>query len=275
MYHGIIIDQEFTDQSFSNTFKIFAQKQDGDWGIYGIEIEGFKLQEVIKSIQLNMKNDSPWYAHLYNDHQLIVIFKNKVFEITPQKTSWQPAIDYGKELNIPAKQLDFQPNKFQEENNYFSDNEINLNLININDKEILRNLIKEYEKELLNIENPEEYKYLNSYWGKEDRFPYFINVDNKIAGFILVNGHTLINKDGKNIAEFYIKKEFRNKGIGKLAAFKVFDKFKGNWETRQIKENISAQNFWRKVVSEYTKNNFQEIFLNNKDWCGSVQFFTN
>lgn len=92
---------------------------------------------------------------------------------------------------------------------------------------------------------------------------------------ILNFSHTLVNKDGKNIAEFYIKKEFRNKGIGKLAAFKVFDKFWGNWEVRQLKENISAQNYWRKVIDEYTKNNYQEILLKNKDWCGLVQTFKN
>lgn len=120
MYHGIIIDQEFTDKSFPNTLKIFAKKQDGDWGIFGIEIEDSKLQETIKYIQENMRTDSPWYSHFYNNNQLIVVFKNKVFKITSEKISWQPVIDYGKELNIPIEQLDFFPNNFQNENIYFS-----------------------------------------------------------------------------------------------------------------------------------------------------------
>lgn len=152
---------------------------------------------------------------------------------------------------------------------------ISITPIGIKDKEVLKKLIKEYEKELLNIENPDKYKYLDSYWEKEDRYPYFIDVDEKIGGFVLVNSHNLINKDGKNIAEFYIKKEFRNKKIGKTTAMKVFELFKGKWEVRELKENIPAQNFWRKVINEYTKNNYKEIFLDNKDWCGPVQIFKN
>ncbi len=47
MYHGIIIDQQFTNPKFSERFKIFAKKQDGDWGIYGIEVEDDEIEEVI------------------------------------------------------------------------------------------------------------------------------------------------------------------------------------------------------------------------------------
>jgi len=120
MYHGIIIDQEFTDQSFPNTFKVFAKKQDGSWGIYGIEVEDPKLEESIKKIQENMKGDEPWYAHFYNDRQLIVILKDMVFRVEPHISSWTPIIDYGRELNIPEEQFDFWPNRFQDEIHYFS-----------------------------------------------------------------------------------------------------------------------------------------------------------
>jgi predicted acetyltransferase len=152
---------------------------------------------------------------------------------------------------------------------------VELVLVKKEEKEVLRKLIFDYEKELLNTKNPGEYKYLDNYWEKENRFPYFIEVDNKIAGFVLVNGHTLVNKDGKNIAEFYVKKEFRKKGVGKMISFRVFDLFKGSWEVRQIKENILAQKFWKKVISEYTNNNYQEIILDDKNWCGFVQTFKN
>lgn len=120
MYHGIIIDQEFTDQSLPNTFKVFAKKQDGSWGIYGIEVEDFQLEDSIKKIQDNMKGDEPWSAHFYNDRQLIVIFKDKVFRVEPHISSWKPIVEYGRKLNIPEEQLDFWPNRFQDEIHYFS-----------------------------------------------------------------------------------------------------------------------------------------------------------
>jgi len=120
MYHGIIIDQEFKDLSISKTFKVFAKKQSGSWGIYGIEVEDSQLEESIKRIQESMKEDESWYAHLYNDEKLVVIFKNKVFEAKPHANSWKPIVDYGRELNIPEEQLDFWPNRFQDERHYFS-----------------------------------------------------------------------------------------------------------------------------------------------------------
>lgn len=119
MYHGIIIDQEFTGKSFLNKFRIFAKKKDGNWGIYGIEVEDSKLVEVISYIQQNMNNDQPWYAHLYNEDKLIVIFKDRIFYITSDISSWAEVLEYGRELNIPEDQLDFQPNKFEDESSYF------------------------------------------------------------------------------------------------------------------------------------------------------------
>lgn len=127
MYHGIIIDQEFTDKAFLESFKVFAKKQDGSWGIYGVEVEDSQLEEAIKNIQENMKVDQPWYTHFYseasssayNDEKLIVVFKNKTFEIAPHESSWEPVKKYGRELNIPEEQLDFWPNRFQDERHYF------------------------------------------------------------------------------------------------------------------------------------------------------------
>ena len=119
MYHGIIIDQEFQDKGLPKKFKIFAKKQSGSWGIYGIEVEDSEVEQTIKKVQDNMKGDEAWYAHLYNDKELIVIFKNKVFRVRPHLSTWKPIIEYGKKLNIPEEQLDFWPNRFQDERHYF------------------------------------------------------------------------------------------------------------------------------------------------------------
>jgi predicted acetyltransferase len=147
--------------------------------------------------------------------------------------------------------------------------------VDTKEKEILSDLIQEYQKEILKQENIEEYKYLDSYWRDTTRHPYFIKVDEAIAGFVLVNKYSLAEKEANSISEFYIRKEFRNKGIGKQVAFKTFDQFRGKWEVRELNENVTAQEFWRKVINEYTNGNFKEAVLNNKDWQGPVQIFDN
>lgn len=151
---------------------------------------------------------------------------------------------------------------------------VDLVLIEVSDKYILSDLLREYEKELTG-EDVDEYKYLDLYWERPDRFPYFIKVDNKIAGFVLVNSHVLVQVGGKNLAEFYVKKEYRKNGIGKNAAFKVFDLFPGKWEVRETKKNKQAYCFWSNVLAEYTKNTFMEIALDDENWSGPVQTFDN
>lgn len=122
MYHGIVIDQSFIDPSKIRSFRVFAIKNDGIWKIYGVEIDDRHVGDVIEQIQENMKPNESWYAHAYNDEELIVIFKNKVFTATSNPTSWQPAIDYGLQMNIPKEQLNFRPIKFEDEKQYFENN---------------------------------------------------------------------------------------------------------------------------------------------------------
>lgn len=121
VYHGIILDAEFIDSSYPEKFKIFAKRKssDEDWTLYGIEVEEKDLKKTIVAIQKCMKLDQPYYAHFYNDNKLIVIFKDKIFHVSPHISTWNKIIEYGKKLKIPTEQLDFWPNRFQDEAHYF------------------------------------------------------------------------------------------------------------------------------------------------------------
>ncbi len=129
----------------------------------------------------------------------------------------------------------------------------------------------------LNADGLYEYEYLDSYWSEPDRYPFLIYVDGCIAGFILVNSYTVLERDGeaKSIAEFFVVRKYRRQGIGKSAAFGMFGMFPGKWEVRQIQPNVPAQRFWREVIGEYTGGRFRETFLNTETWRGPVQRFDN
>lgn len=134
-------------------------------------------------------------------------------------------------------------------------------------------MILEYQKELLNTENPGDYKYLDSYWQNLDRLPYYIVEDGVVVGFVLINRHSLFIKDAYNIAEFFIQKQYRKKGIGGDAVSKVFSKLNGNWEIRVLKENKKAQAFWRKTLNIILKDKFNEVKSEDKRWNGVVFTF--
>jgi hypothetical protein len=121
-YHGIILDLEFEDPKYPEKFNIFAKRKSksNPWILYGVKVSKDKIDKVIKEVQENMKSDAPYYAHFYNDVDLIVVFKNKVIKVQPHYSTWKPIVEYGKKLNIPTEQLDFWPNRFQDEKHYFN-----------------------------------------------------------------------------------------------------------------------------------------------------------
>jgi predicted acetyltransferase len=66
------------------------------------------------------------------------------------------------------------------------------------------------------------------------------------------------------IAEFFITKRYRRRGLGESAAQQVFDRFPGKWLVTQIEKNIPAQTFWRKIISEFTNGEYEDSFSSGK-----------
>ena len=122
MRHGILVDSAFEDPNYPSTLKVFAKRKSKSlgWVLYGVEILENDFSEVVNKIQSLMKSDKPYYSHFYNDYKVTVVFKDKTFEVEPHISSWKPVIEYGKQLNIPEEQLDFWPNRFQDEIHYFN-----------------------------------------------------------------------------------------------------------------------------------------------------------
>jgi predicted acetyltransferase len=72
-----------------------------------------------------------------------------------------------------------------------------------------------------------------------------------------------------------VLRKYRKQGVGKQVAFEVFNQLPAKWEVRVIQTNLPAQQFWRKVIADYTKGAFQETVLDNDDWTGPVFSFDN
>lgn len=158
---------------------------------------------------------------------------------------------------------------------------ITLHLVEYEQKSTLRNLLElykydfsEYDPEDVNENGLYEYMYLDHYWTEEGRYPFFIRVDGKLAGLALVR--KLGTNDDKrtvySMAEFFVMKKYRQSGVGTYAATALFDQFKGTWKVGQIDENVPSQHFWRKVITAYTNDNYEEIRENG--WDGPIQCFS-
>lgn len=101
---------------------------------------------------------------------------------------------------------------------------------------------------------------------------YYWKEGSKIIGFSIVEPI-----DGySEIVDFYVVPAYRKKTIGKNMAFAVFNKRPGLWRVRQIPGSEAATKFWRRVISEYTNENYTESQIENPPWGLSIcQQFNN
>ena len=98
-----------------------------------------------------------------------------------------------------------------------------------------------------------EYEYdLSSYF--EKNIGYFIKSENKILGFVLVDINS--NSDFE-LSEMFVLNNYKGKSIGTKAVKMIFDLYKGNWVIKAVPNSVGAENFWKKVVEEYTNNNYK------------------
>lgn len=124
MFHSIVIEESLENPEILKDYKILRTKfsKSQNWHLHIIEIPE-SVGEVSKKIQEAMVTDKPYYFHIYDEgNTLIVIFKKKIFNLDPNnKSTWKEAREYGaSRLNIPPEQLDFYPTKISEEDDWYN-----------------------------------------------------------------------------------------------------------------------------------------------------------
>jgi predicted acetyltransferase len=142
---------------------------------------------------------------------------------------------------------------------------------------ILANLIELYAhdfSEFVDLEIGEDgrfgYASLPLYWTEPGRHPFLIRIDGLLAGFVLVKqGSELTgNQQAWDMAEFFILRGYRRRGIGATAAHQVWKHFPGPWEVRIMQANTSALHFWTKAIAAFTGQSVDpdSIHHNGKLW---------
>lgn len=132
------------------------------------------------------------------------------------------------------------------------------------DKPVLARLLQlylydfsEFLPHQLNAHGEFDYRYLDHYWAPapgEERHPFFIRADGRLAGFALVRVVNHVNV----MAEFFVMRGQRRQGVGEQAAKAVFQALPGRWLVNEVKANVPAQAFWRRVIEDSTGGRFDE-----------------
>jgi predicted acetyltransferase len=114
------------------------------------------------------------------------------------------------------------------------------------------------------------YASLPLYWAEPSWHPFMIRIDGQLAGFALVKQGSELsgNQAVWDMAEFFILRGYRRRGIGVHAAHQVWKRFPGPWEVRVMYANTSARHFWANAVAAFTGQSLDphSIDHNSKRW---------
>jgi predicted acetyltransferase len=162
-----------------------------------------------------------------------------------------------------------------------SDHFVTLEALNENeaDAELLGNLMELYVHDLSAIFLQVElgpngrfgYPHLDSYLARaEGKRAFVMRCEGRVAGFALVKRGSPASDDPnvQDVAEFFVLRRFRARGVGRVAAERLWSDLPGSWIVRASAKNPAAVAFWRRVVSGYTRGAALESVrrIGSDDW---------
>lgn len=139
---------------------------------------------------------------------------------------------------------------------------------------VLANLLELYAhdfSEFFELEVGEDgrfgYPRLHLYWKEPHRHPFLIRADGKLAGFVLLQKRSQISGDAGvwDMAEFFILRGYRRRGLGMRAAHAVWRMLPGRWEVRAMEQNPGAKQFWQRSVNAFTGETIEAVIVDKDD----------
>ncbi len=143
-----------------------------------------------------------------------------------------------------------------------SASEVTLEIAIARDAALLGNLMELYIHDLsamfpqvkLGEDGRYGYPELPSYFaGGSARCAFIIRHEGSIAGFALARQGSPASDDPNvlDVAEFFVLRPFRARGVGRAAAVLLWDRMPGSWTIRASASNPNAIGFWRHAVAAY------------------------
>jgi predicted acetyltransferase len=106
------------------------------------------------------------------------------------------------------------------------------------------------------------YGNLPLYWSEPaTRFPFLIRAGPELAGVALATRGSPASEDptAYDVAEFFVLPGLRRTGVGRQAAFLLWDRFPGRWVVRVSEANRAGLPFWDAAVRQYTDGAFSQL----------------
>ncbi|NQX71690.1 GNAT family N-acetyltransferase [Paenibacillus alba] len=107
-----------------------------------------------------------------------------------------------------------------------------------------------YSQEDIGPEGTFDMEDISPYYRDERLYPYFIKLNEKILGFILVTSPPYVAEDvDYSVQELFVLPKYRGTNIAKDAVMQIFKIFSGRYDVGMFKSNVRAVKFWTKMLS--------------------------
>lgn len=120
-----------------------------------------------------------------------------------------------------------------------------------------------------------DYLNLTNYWTEPDRTPLVIRAGLEAAGFALLNRHSHVGgSPDHNMAEFFVARKYRRRGVAREAVREILARYRGRWEVAVLERNTGARAFWPQAIA--AAPNVTDLVLHPSDgdaWGGPVWTF--
>ena len=147
-----------------------------------------------------------------------------------------------------------------------SSQDVTLDAATAGDAPVVANLLELYVHDLSGIfplqigaDGRFGYAHLPLYWSEPStRFAFLIRASGRLAGFVLATRGSPASGDPDHldVAEFFVLRSYRHCGVGRSAAFALWDRLPGEWIVRVSEAHPAGLSFWKPVIEEYTHGAF-------------------
>jgi predicted acetyltransferase len=116
---------------------------------------------------------------------------------------------------------------------------------------------------------------LPRYWSEPDRYPFFVRSGGRLAGLVLVKKGSEVSGSQAvwDMAEFFVIRGCRRRGIGTQVAREVWTRFSGPWEVRVMQANVSACRFWERAISIFAGEAIPPLRIEKDGKCWNLFAF--
>ncbi|AST93491.1 MULTISPECIES: GNAT family N-acetyltransferase [Sutcliffiella] len=127
------------------------------------------------------------------------------------------------------------------------------------EKDVLRNFYSLYLHDLskftstleISEEGYFEFDGFEKFWEVEGIVPYFIKLEERIIGFILLLERPFLKAlNDFGINDIFILNKYKGKGLGREAVKQLFKEKPGKYFVMELIDNQPAVSFWKKLYSE-------------------------